>query len=85
MIFFCLQTYDTFKNLGGYWTYVKVRPYRQGSIVKKLHQKLVVCYYRPFPVVKQMGPVAFQLQLHVCPFKKPIGQHPVEQTLPTQL
>ncbi|RZB81176.1 hypothetical protein D0Y65_030781 [Glycine soja] len=49
---------------GGYWTYVKVRPYRQGSIVKKLHQKLVVCYYRPFPVVKQMGPVAFQLQLH---------------------
>ena len=61
----------------------------------KIHPKLVVKYCGPYLVLKQIGIVAFKLQLpeqarihpvfHVSQLKKAAGHHPVEPKLPTEL
>ncbi|KOM32921.1 hypothetical protein LR48_Vigan01g247700 [Vigna angularis] len=45
------------------WIYLKIRPLRQVSMLTTLHLKLCSRYYGSFKVVKQVGPVAFKLQL----------------------
>lgn len=67
----------------GDWVYLKIRPYRQVSMPTKLHPKLSSRYYGPFLVLKQIGAVAFQLQLpeqsrihsvfHESQLKKAVG------------
>lgn len=39
--------------------FLKIRPHRQSSMPTKLHPKLAARYYGPFPVIKQVGAVAF--------------------------
>lgn len=61
----------------------------------KLHPKLSAMYYGPYLVLKQVGTVAFQLQLpaqarihpvfHVSQVKQVVGSHPVETELPQEL
>ncbi|GAU35886.1 hypothetical protein TSUD_383780 [Trifolium subterraneum] len=42
---------------------VKLRPYRQLSVSGKRNHKLSKRYFGPFPIIKQIGEVAFKLQL----------------------
>ncbi|KAK7247608.1 hypothetical protein RIF29_42494 [Crotalaria pallida] len=79
----------------GDWVYLKIRPHRQGSMPTRLHPKLAARYYGPYLVLKQVGAVAFKLQLpecarihpvfHVSQFKRAVGGHVVEPELPKEL
>lgn len=43
--------------------FVKLRPYRQATIGEQMTHKLSKRYYGPFKLIKQIGDVAFELEL----------------------
>lgn len=75
--------------------YLKIRPHRQAYMPTRLHPKLSAWYYGPFQVTKQIGQIAFRLQLpesacihlvfHVSQLKLAVGTHQVERELPEDL
>lgn len=82
-------------KIKGDWEYLKIRPYRQSSMPIRLHPKLAAKYYGPCLVNKQVGAVAFQLQLpegarihpvfHASWLKLAIGNHSAEAELSIEL
>ncbi|GKC46125.1 ty3-gypsy retrotransposon protein [Tanacetum coccineum] len=44
---------------------VKLQPYRQITLAKRLLHKLAKCYYGPYKVEERVGKVAYRLVLHV--------------------
>jgi len=64
--------------------YVKLHPYRQVSIAFRSNAKLTPKYYGPYPVLDQIGAVAYKVQLspnslihnvfHISQLKKFIGE-----------
>nr|GEY48135.1 reverse transcriptase [Tanacetum cinerariifolium] len=72
--------------------YLKLRPYLQVSVAKRVNQKLSPRYYVPFAVVEGIGQVAYCLKLpltssihpvfHVSQLKCVIGDHQVVCDLP---
>jgi len=59
-----IQATHTWRNpLEGDWVYLKIRPHKQVSLPARLNPKLFAKYYDPYLVLKQIGAVAFKLQL----------------------
>lgn len=79
----------------GEWVFLKLRPHRQHSVVKRINQKLSARFYGPFKILAKIGEVAYRLQLpeqsrihpvfHVSLLKKAIGEYQVQGELPKDL
>ncbi|KAJ9548687.1 hypothetical protein OSB04_021230, partial [Centaurea solstitialis] len=78
----------------GDWVFLKLRPHRQQSVVRRINQKLSARYYGPFLIIEKVGSVAYRLQLpasakihpvfHVSLLKRAIGNHTAEASLPLE-
>ena len=75
--------------------FVKLQPYKQISARQGLYSKLAKRYYGPFPIIRRVGTVAYELQLpdhakihnvfHVSVLKLAQGQQQISLDLPTDM
>ena len=79
----------------GDFVYVKLHPYRQSSLARRVNEKLSPRFYGPFKILQKIGPVAYKLELpdtacihpifHVSLLKKAVGSQAVSPSIPTSL
>ncbi|MCI30421.1 hypothetical protein A2U01_0051630, partial [Trifolium medium] len=79
----------------GELVFLKLRPHRQQSVIRRINQKLAARFYGPFKILAKVGEVVYKLQLpksshihpvfHVSLLKKAIGNYEVQGELPTDL
>lgn len=79
----------------GAQVFLKLRPFRQKSLSKRLCQKLAAKFYGPFKIIERIGLVAYRLELpetckihpvcHVSQLKPVLGKEHEVTTLPVLL
>ena len=79
----------------GEWVHVKLRPYRQKTLARRLNEKLYARFYGPFEIEAKIGKVAYKVKLpeeakihprfHVSQLKKTVGETSDSLPLPPQL
>lgn len=47
----------------GAMVYLKLKPYRQQSVARRVCQKLAAKFFGPFPIIARVGKTAYELQL----------------------
>ena len=53
--------------------YLKLQPYKQRSLTKRLNHKLSSRYYGPYKIIQRVGTVAYKLVFHVPQLKLATG------------
>ncbi|XP_074350153.1 uncharacterized protein LOC141689695 [Apium graveolens] len=66
--------------------YLKIQPYRQKTLARRVCEKLAARFYGPFPIIERIGPVVYRLDLppscklhnvfHVSQLKRAIEVEP---------
>lgn len=79
----------------GEWVFLKLRPHKQHSVIRRIHQKLAARFYGPFQILDKIGEVAYKLKLpdeskihsvfHVSLLKRAVGNYKVQGILPKDL
>lgn len=75
--------------------FLKMRPYRRGSLARRPNEKLAARFYGPYAVEAKVGAVAYRLKLpdearihptfHVSQLKPAVGSDLVPVSIPPQL
>lgn len=79
----------------GDYVFLKLRPYRQLSVLRRRNKKLAPKYFGPFEVIERIGAMAYKLKLpdsssihpvfHVSLLRRVIGSEVTEPVLPEGL
>ncbi|KAL4573966.1 hypothetical protein LXL04_020788 [Taraxacum kok-saghyz] len=79
----------------GDWVFLKLRPHRQQTVIRRINQKFAARLYGPFLISARIGVVAYCLKLlesarihpvfHVSLLKQAVGNASVEPALPPGL
>ena len=79
----------------GEFVCLKLHPYRQATLARRVNEKLAPRFYGPFRILEQIGPVAYKLELpytthihlvfHVSLLRKAMGSQLVSSTIPSSI
>ena len=95
-----MKAHTDSKHRDIHWTigeliYVKLRPYRQSSLARRVNEKLAPRFYGHFKILEKIRPVAYKLELpamarihpvfNISLLKKATGSQPVSPSIPFSL